>query len=318
MKEFKEHSFRGAIISSNEVSAMETIEAEIGLKFKLVDKFKFFLRDEDFHSSNIDSLRYDYLLLDNPTQFYVQNNHVEGVAIMDPNDYEQYQYEPEKLIFIPPGIRDLVNLKQLFFCAHFLYKIPIPHWLADLKALETLCLYACRFENLDFISELSSLKTLVINTSYIKNSNLPISLKSLTNLEYLDLEDSRIKSLPASIGDLSQLKILILDHNPIKALPKSMDHLKNLITFSLQNWNDVQPTEFPRELCKIKSLQYIYLRSEHIKFIPECIGKLTNLKELYIENCNLSSLPDNIIVKLKNLNSVHIGGKEYFFFRKID
>ena len=266
---------------------------------------------------------------DHPFQFYIKNNHVEGIALMDTNHCEsclqdkhlQVEYgeiDPGSSSLckncgiheIPSDIVVFQELKQLFVYANSYFGNQyIREWLGRLKSLKVLYLYACGSDNLGVVlSGLSSLKKLVINESHIRK--LPLSIGSLKNLEYLDLEWCYINTLPKPIGNLTNLKTIILDNNPISYLPESMRQLENLQTFSLKNTNhsgyyQYDLKEFPEVLCRITSLQNLYLERNQIKDIPNCLGDLTNLKELSLNNTQINILPRSI-GKLRNLKSLFL------------
>ncbi|NVM54294.1 MAG: leucine-rich repeat domain-containing protein [Candidatus Helarchaeota archaeon] len=307
----KNRQYLKYIIPEWEVSALNWLEQKLPGKLKLVERFFYDVRNKKREREETipDWWR-------NPFQFYIENNHVEGIALMDVNHcdsclqskdmYLEYgEIEPGNsdccrgcgLYKIPNDIVLFEELKQLFIYANsFFSNEYISPWLGSLKSLEVLFLYACGSENLGAVlPRFLSLKILVMNESHIRT--LPDTIGVLKNLEHLDLEWTHIHTLPNSIGNLSSLKRLILDNNPISRLPDTMKNLTNLHTLSLVNtssYYNFELTEFPEVICSITSLKNLYLERNRIKSLPDCIGQLKNLRILSLNKTQIDQLPHSI------------------------
>lgn len=98
-------------------------------------------------------------------------------------------------------------------------------------------------------------------------SILPSDLFELTQLEYLDLSDNKLKYLPKDIRNLQNLQMLDLSDNKLIALPE--------------------------ELCQCLSLQRLYLEENVLQALPSEISNLQNLHTIYLSENLLTALPDS-------------------------
>jgi Leucine-rich repeat (LRR) protein len=58
--------------------------------------------------------------------------------------------------------------------------------------------------------------------------SLKAEIRTLSNLEVLDVSNNQLTGLPAEIGQLSQLKTLNISNNPLTGLPREIGQLQNL------------------------------------------------------------------------------------------
>jgi len=98
---------------------------------------------------------------------------------------------------------------------------------------------------------------------------LPESIYSLVKLTDLAITTTALTAIPDGISNLKQLKNLNLTFNKITYLATDIVDLKQLETLSL-------------------------VRNFNVKSLPKDIGKLTNLKRLAVQSCQLSELPESI------------------------
>lgn len=196
------------------------------------------------------------------------------------------------------------------------------------------------WSNLAAMTWLKKLKIWGGNVSML--FDLPAEIKSLVNLEVLDLRYNRLKKLPDIFDSFPKLEYLNLDYNEITELPPSTYRLKNLKYLYLSNLNfDVVPANIsqlqsleylnlgsqlhniPDEICELKSLKYLefgqlgrrsvydeYASSDEpglVTSLPENIGDLNNLEVLRINNLPIKTLPSSFS-KLKNLKRLIILG----------
>lgn len=86
-----------------------------------------------------------------------------------------------------------------------------------------------------------------------------------------------------------------------------------LIGLSLHAWN---LEKFPDEICKLESLEKLYLCFNKINSIPTSIESLKNLKMLHLGSNKLKELPHEI-GKLKNLEVLYLSDNFFSSFPKI-
>lgn len=137
--------------------------------------------------------------------------------------------------------------------------------------------------------------------------SLPNNLKNLSNLFYLGLSQTNLRSLPADFGNLRELKTLFLDANPqLESLPTSFGNLKKLQDLRLENSVGLFKNSFPAELTQLSSLENLSLIQCSISSLPESFANLQNLNSLDLgENSTLSALPASF-KQLKNLKTLHL------------
>ena len=191
------------------------------------------------------------------------------------------------------------NLKIL----PFITSLPLP--VLKLDALLTLDFSENpNIDNLPpWIGDFESLKHL--NLSYTKLlRELPDEIGRLTNLERLDLVDSRIAELPNTLPKLKSLKCLNLRGcEELMVLPSSIGELTNLEELDLDSTTKVKwlPEEIGR-LCKLNRLNLSY---SNISSLPISMGKLKSLEELNLSSTkHLETIPDDIcnLLNLHRLN----------------
>jgi len=151
------------------------------------------------------------------------------------------------------------------------------------------------------IRKLKNLKILSINDNNLQY--LPICLTELKNLSILRAENNQIQILPDNIGDLQNLEQLSLSNNSIISLPVSFYELKNLKFLSLDNNNLNSFDDF----SKLKLLITCDLSNNNISYLPSNIDSLKSLVSLDISNNPISSLPESIF-NLKQLRYLNIKG----------
>lgn len=146
--------------------------------------------------------------------------------------------------------------------------------------------------------------------------SLPERMGNLHRLKCLDLSDNRISSLPSSVGNLPALRILKLDGNEIgRDLPPNIANLKNLERLNLSrnplqflsptiftlrgltslNLEGTQISHVSPDIENLSDLVALNLSNNPISTLtaglPENIGKLSKLRHLHLNNCQIKILP---------------------------
>jgi Leucine-rich repeat (LRR) protein len=105
----------------------------------------------------------------------------------------------------------------------------------------------------------------------LTNCDFPLltSIVGLTNLEVLEVEDSRCYCVPEEVTNLTKLRVLSLRNCKLRSLPKSLSKLKRLRGLDL-SCNSLR--EFPSQLGEISYL-------EHIDFSHNLLTKKPTLPE---------------------------------------
>jgi hypothetical protein len=175
-------------------------------------------------------------------------------------------------------------------------------------------------------------------------TDIPEELTHLTHLKYLNIEGNDLSLLAISkLGYIRYLEYLNIDDNFLSELPSSFSHLTMLKSISACNNSLHESTKvihnFPTVLCKLKTLERVYLCGNSIPVIPSCINNLQRLKKLdlsdsgtysvseqvfsvsSLESINISNSPEKVplqelklsdnFCKLQNLKKLNIQGQTY-------
>ncbi len=156
----------------------------------------------------------------------------------------------------------------------------------------------------DSLRKLTQLTSL--NLSYNQLTTLPDSLGQLTQLTSLNLSYNQLTTLPDSIGQLTQLTSLDLSHNQLTSLSVSLGELTQLTSLNL---SDNQLTSLPDSLGQLTQLTELDLSSNQLTTLPDSLGQLTQLTSLNLSYNQLTTLPDSL-GQLTQLTSLNLSGNQ--------
>uniref|UniRef100_A0A3P8RF28 Disease resistance R13L4/SHOC-2-like LRR domain-containing protein n=1 Tax=Astatotilapia calliptera TaxID=8154 RepID=A0A3P8RF28_ASTCA len=136
-------------------------------------------------------------------------------------------------------------------------------------------------------------------------SNLPTTIASLVNLKELDISKNGIQEFPDNIKCCKGLSVVEASVNPITKLPDGFTQLLNLTQLFL---NDAFLEYLPANFGRLSKLRILELRENHLKTIvcsvkmsvflcacqPEVLEQIHNLKELWLDNNSLQTIPGSI------------------------
>eukprot|EP00058_Branchiostoma_floridae_P013784 XP_002599272.1 hypothetical protein BRAFLDRAFT_64379 [Branchiostoma floridae] len=148
----------------------------------------------------------------------------------------------------------------------------------------------------DIIDEVFLLENLrCLDLSDNSLTQLSAAVSNLRELRELHLNKLDLTYLIEDIGWLPKLEVLSVAYNKLTEIPGSISQLKKLKVLILTgNHFD----HFPDEVCAVTSLETMSISSQvgesKICFIQDSIGRLRNMKELYLENNTISTLPETI------------------------
>lgn len=183
----------------------------------------------------------------------------------------------------------------------------------------------------------ASLKGLIkVNFSQlVLEEDLPIEIRSLTNLKYLKVTNCGLKTFPSWISDLKELEELNLSLNPIEGeIPESFFTLRKLESLNLKNnlisgelsenfsklkqlkFLDLSNNNFsgniPESISELSSLQFLKIYSNELSGkIPESLGQLSNLKEMLLSSNNLIGPLPQSLGDLKELEKLFLGFNQF-------
>lgn len=198
----------------------------------------------------------------------------------------------------PVHLGELPNLNSLLLNNASFKSIPkeISNW----TKLTYLNLNKCN--QLDAIENLpSNLEYLHIGHTALKT--IPESFFQLKKVNKLVAVGLNLKFLPRELYNSSSLVSLFVGQNDLSTIPNDIEQLKNLT----QIWLDGNLfTEFPTALLHLKKLRTINLRHNGLKKIPASIKQLTHLTDLDLGSNRFTSIPRSIF-NLKSLTSLSFG-----------
>lgn len=165
-------------------------------------------------------------------------------------------------------------------------------------------------DTLHELSQLESLEYLYIQENQIINrtlfddqeneKNITQFIPLMDKLKYLDLSINNIIILHENIYDnLPNLESLILNNNFVNISDNNLERFQHLTHLELIE-NDIK--DDISKLFLLQQLEILNLSYNYINLVPETINNLTNIKEIYLNNNSLTTLPDISISSLLELN----------------
>ncbi|KAK9938498.1 hypothetical protein M0R45_015231 [Rubus argutus] len=191
------------------------------------------------------------------------------------------------------GMKPLYNLKTVDL-SHSVNLLSTPDFRIMLY-LELLILEGCtRLYKVDpSIEELSRLT--VLNLKGCKNLvHFAGSLRGLKSLKVLNLSGcSKVNKLPNDMGHLESLQELYVNGTGIRELPSSIGMLERLTLLNSKDCKNL--VHFVGSLRGLKSLKVLNLSDcSKLNKLPNDIGHLESLQELYVNGTGLRELPSSI------------------------
>lgn len=103
---------------------------------------------------------------------------------------------------------------------------------------------------------------------------------------------SRLVKIPSIIGDMTNLTCLRVTHTALTSIP---DNLKNLTQLTDVSFGNNRLTEIPEFIKLLVNLKYLYFGGNYVTKIPDnCLGCLTQLRDLYLDENEIEQLPIDI------------------------
>ncbi len=155
--------------------------------------------------------------------------------------------------------------------------------------------------NIDELIENSkSSETLQIEDVKITDKNW-LEIANLSHLKYLYLHRIKNSEIPEKLKNLKLLEAIAISGDKITKIPAFILELPKLTSASL---NDTKITDFS-SLKKLSSLTHLYLSNCNLDKIPDEIFYLKSLKTLRFRRNNITHIP-NKIVGLTNLRELDL------------
>ncbi|CAI7882570.1 unnamed protein product [Closterium sp. NIES-54] len=204
---------------------------------------------------------------------------------------------PDSIGEVMPCLQEL----NIYFCRSI---TDLTDQFTSLTCVEKLTISMCSIVTLpENFGNFPALKTLVLHMLPLL-LRLPDSFTGLASLETFFLLDcDGVHELPEGFGCLTGLKTLNLASCSAMDLPEDLGELTNLQTFRLEDNND---EELPFSFTQLVSLTRLELDRCLIRKLPGGMRGMTNLQEVYIQNCSrIKRLPE-FVTALTSLQVLRI------------
>ena len=192
-----------------------------------------------------------------------------------------------RILSINSSIKNLTSLEDLVIDGLDIQKID--NGFSALKKLQTLSANNNRIENIVFVSGLSSLNSLHLESNRIKN--IPDEIGTLSNLNYVKFQHNMIENLSPEIGRLKNLGKIELQYNKISSLPTEIGSCQKLEYIDASN-NLIE--RIPNGISLIQRLYIFILSNNKITTFSEGILKLTKINNLDLSNNKITEIPKEI------------------------
>lgn len=207
--------------------------------------------------------------------------------------------------YLPDDFGRLTSLEKLLMSNNELTK-RLPRSFGNLKSLRELDIRYNKLQNIDILSRLPNLETLLCskNQVYSFEHSLPklklfyFDRNPITRIEFTDilstltvvnLSKAKLTGLPESFIDrVPMVEKLILDKNHLGTLPPRIGSLRQLIYLSVV---DNQLSILPPEIGLLQELRTLDVHSNNLKSLPEEIWSLSSLSVLNASSNLLEALP---------------------------
>ncbi|CAN5954589.1 unnamed protein product [Sphagnum jensenii] len=247
-----------------------------------------------------------------------------------------YLYQPgQNLKFLPQGLEGTLEEPSKVRRVS-LYQNKLQYLPENLYAPELVCLLLGGNPMYALDSSLNSFPKLrILDLRNGRFGSLPEEIGELEDLVYLDLSECRnLQTIPDTVRNLHKLKCLMIRHClELKYLPSGVVGLTSLQKLDILNCENLSwaehtssstaRAEFPdhdyatnrasfEDICELSSLTELSI-VEVVK-IPHNISALSNLKILYLQLRNLTTLPVNMphwCMQLQQLEIDNSGSLKY-------
>lgn len=247
-------------------------------------------------------------------QNYSDERHISDLEIVERlireniNDEFFWITDLDGIKSLPPSITTLVKVSLLTIdnCPEF---NEISAAMTEMKALKWLRFICCQHKNLPTgLSQLTRLRKLSLNENQYSLKTNWKELEKMQGIESLELSQSLVNlrgKVPMVIFSLKKLQFLYLDNNKLKQLPGEIRQLKEIITLDLSN-NKL--SQLPYEISELKELVTLELGENQFHEFPDVLLLLPKLRNLAINAEAINNIPFELF-DMPALKTLNITGK---------
>ncbi|KAM7538314.1 hypothetical protein Aperf_G00000076912 [Anoplocephala perfoliata] len=137
-------------------------------------------------------------------------------------------------------------------------------------------------------------------------------LRSYRTLEECKLDANQIKELPSAFFRLEKLRILSVSDNELTRIPPGIGNFSSLVELDISRneivslkklqkleLRDNYLNNLPGTFGELSNLEFLDLGGNDFVSIPPSIGSLHNLLELWLDDNQMTSLPNSVLFALK-------------------
>ncbi|MEM6590625.1 MAG: COR domain-containing protein [Cyanobacteria bacterium P01_C01_bin.73] len=208
-----------------------------------------------------------------------------------------------QLTALPESLGQLTQLQSLILSNNRL--TVLPEWLGQLTQLQSLNLYGNQLTDLS--ESLDHIELLIeLNIGGNQFLQFPEALRGLVHLKNLLIHANAIQSVPSWICELRSLEEMTIVGAQLQNLPQSFGDLARLKTLLLGADTRGNPIRvFPQCLQQLKGLTNLWLNNCELETVPLWLSDLTKLTKLRLGNNKIADLPASLD-KLQQLSELDL------------
>ncbi|XP_078511460.1 podocan-like [Lissotriton helveticus] len=163
------------------------------------------------------------------------------------------------------------------------------------------------FIQLDLLEEYLSLEFLVLNNNRLTDGAIEGAFEGMPKLTRLFMEENHLSSFPADLPP-SLLELRLNDNNISHISDRAISSCTNLKILSLER-NGITAQTIPSgTFNSLKNLQIVRLNFNQLEAVPSNLT--TSLKELYLEDNKITSIPNDVFSEPSELESMHLNNNQ--------
>jgi leucine-rich repeat protein SHOC2 len=219
---------------------------------------------------------------------------------------EHLYVEGNRLLCIPPSIRNLSSLKALRASSNDLAQEHICGDLFGLPELHILDLsHNCMTRLPERAADAASLIALSVSHNQLECVERDV-FEGCKEVEFLDLSHNKLHTIPPEFSRMTSIRTLLLSHNDLDR----GDSLTCIYTHELLEHLDLAATNrclanIPFEISRLRRLSVLNLSGNPLGAVPVALQGMPGLHDLNLSDCELTQLPPEFgdgMVTLQILN----------------
>ncbi len=191
------------------------------------------------------------------------------------------------------------NLKDALTKPEQVYNLKLHHYQFNTQTLDLSV-----FSNLEYLT-----------LSYDSLLNLPKGLEKLKRLLVLDISGNNFTLLPEQIALIPNLQELYLNNEKYLDLDQSFKVINKITNLKRLHLDSIPKFKLPKKLELNKNIEYISMRYDGLKTIPNQISNFKHLKTLDVEGNYITTIGRSFL-RNKEIESLTLSISPKFRFKK--